>query len=56
MTEKQIEARMVKSIKERGGLCYKFTSPRQLRCAGQNSNNDGGPYHLCRVENGERRT
>jgi len=27
MTEKQIEARMVKSIKERGGLCYKFTSP-----------------------------
>jgi len=27
MTEKQIEARMTKMIRERGGLCYKFQSP-----------------------------
>ena len=27
MTEKQIEARMVRAVKERAGLCYKFVSP-----------------------------
>jgi len=27
MTESQIETRMARMVKERGGLCYKFTSP-----------------------------
>ncbi len=27
MTEAQIEARMVRMVRERGGLCYKFVSP-----------------------------
>lgn len=27
MLEKEIERRMVKKVKERGGLCYKFISP-----------------------------
>nr|MDD6336208.1 VRR-NUC domain-containing protein [bacterium] len=27
MTEAQIEARMVRMVKARGGLCYKFVSP-----------------------------
>ncbi|MEG2383446.1 MAG: VRR-NUC domain-containing protein [Oscillospiraceae bacterium] len=27
MTEAQIESRMVRMVRERGGLCYKFTSP-----------------------------
>jgi Holliday junction resolvase len=27
MTEKEIERRMVKLVRERGGLTYKFTSP-----------------------------
>lgn len=27
MSEKQIESRMVREIKNRGGLCYKFVSP-----------------------------
>lgn len=27
MTESQIEYRLVKLVRERGGLCYKFTSP-----------------------------
>lgn len=27
MLEKEIERRMVKLVKERGGLCYKFESP-----------------------------
>lgn len=27
MTESQIETRLVKMVRERGGLCYKFTSP-----------------------------
>lgn len=27
MLEKEIERRMVRMVKERGGLCYKFTSP-----------------------------
>lgn len=27
MTEAQIENRMVRMVRERGGLCYKFTSP-----------------------------
>lgn len=27
MTEAQIEAKMVRMIRERGGLCYKFVSP-----------------------------
>jgi len=27
MTESQIEARLVRMVRERGGLCYKFVSP-----------------------------
>ena len=27
MTESQIESRLVKMVRERGGLCYKFVSP-----------------------------
>ncbi len=27
MLEKEIERRMVKMVRERGGLCYKFVSP-----------------------------
>lgn len=27
MLEKEIERRMVKTVRERGGLCYKFVSP-----------------------------
>ena len=27
MTEAQIEARMARMVKDRGGLCYKFQSP-----------------------------
>ena len=27
MLEKEIERRMVQTVKERGGLCYKFVSP-----------------------------
>ena len=27
MKESQIEARLVKMVRERGGLCYKFVSP-----------------------------
>lgn len=27
MTEAQIESRMVRMIRDRGGLCYKFVSP-----------------------------
>lgn len=27
MSEKEIERRMTKKVKERGGLCYKFISP-----------------------------
>lgn len=27
MTEAQIEAKMVRMVRERGGLCYKFVSP-----------------------------
>lgn len=27
MLEKEIERRMVRAVKERGGLCYKFVSP-----------------------------
>ena len=27
MTEKQIEQKLVKAVKEKGGLCWKFTSP-----------------------------
>jgi hypothetical protein len=30
MLEKEIEHRMVRMIKERGGLCYKFVSPSNL--------------------------
>lgn len=27
MTESQIESRLVRMVRDRGGLCYKFTSP-----------------------------
>ncbi len=27
MTERQIEQKLVKAVKEKGGLCWKFTSP-----------------------------
>lgn len=43
MLERDIETRMVKAVKERGGLCYKFISP----------NNPGVPDRIIITPNGK---
>ena len=53
MTEAQIEAKMVRMVRERGGLCYKFVSPNNPGVPDRIViTPDGAP--LCRTENGDR--